>query len=309
VKTRLKELQRNWTLKVFSLMISILLFLFVSVESSTVIDVEYAIDYRTADDIMLTSPAPRKLTATLKGPWATFRTFGNLETVVIDLSTAEPGTLRHRIDVSDVAPPTGMKVMSIRPSEIELGLDRRVEKLVSVEVDPLGRPAFGFDIVEIRVDPPRVRVEGPMSKIRVLDFVHTRPINLRDRTEDLTVEAELRPPTPPLRLVDRTAVSVFVDITEDVTSRDLNLPVVLVNAPSGATATPDIVEVELKGPRHVVDRLGQDALQAVIDVSPEASLGETKFEKTVSIRPELPERTVVVGALPSVMVTLPGRRR
>lgn len=312
MRPRLKWLTENWRLKVFSLVVSILLFTFVSVEYSTVVGVEYPIDYRTADDIMITTTdRPSTLKVTLKGPWATFRSFSDLPPVIIDLSGEAPSPLplRKTIQSEWIKSPAGMSVVALQPSQVEITLDRKVEKAVAVEPDYDGRPAFGFDIDEVVIAPPRVRVVGPLSEIRTLDFVHTKPVKLADRSEDLTVEAELKRPSALVRYIDRATVTVTVSITEVTTNRAFELPVRIENAPEGTEKNPDLVKIEIKGPRHLVDRLAKDAFGAVIDASAQVAEGKLTFEKPITIKPDLPERTKLVGETPKVTVTLPGGRR
>lgn len=303
-------LTRNWTLKLFSLGVASLLFLFVSVESGNLVEVSYPLLFETPRELMITSEVPPRLTATLRGPWANFRNFSNVKPVVIKLDEVEPGTIRRRIETDAISPPAGMSVVALRPSEVEITLDRVVEKLVMVEVDPLGRPAFGFEIASMRADPPRVRVAGPLNRMRTLDFVHTKPVPLRDLEESLEEDVNLQPPLPPLRLVDRTSVTVYVDIVEEFAERTLELPVVLANAPRGSHPVPEVVTVTLKGPRRFVDRLDKESMAALVDLRGGEELeGVDTVEKIVAFRPELPERTQVVGGAPKVAVLLGKRRR
>lgn len=301
-------LTENLFLKIFSLAMAVLLFLFVNVESSNAVDVEFAIEYRTDADIVIASDAPDRLHATLRGPWASFRSFDDLAPVVVDVTGVGPGTLRYRIEETQVRAPAGMSVASIRPSEIELTMDRLVEKEISVQVDNLGQPAFGFEIVEIKVTPARVRVEGPAARMRLVDFVHTEPIDLRDRQEDLEVDVALRPPPPPVRLPERASVKVLVDLREEIMERSFQVPVQLDNAPAGASVRPDNVRVTLKGPRRVVDTLQRRPFAAVVDLTQAVHDGATIVEAVPKIRP-LVDGTQVVGQVPSVQVSLPRASR
>jgi len=300
---------KDWNLKVFSLLVSVVLFLFVNLQSGTSVNVEFPIEYRTADDIMLVADTETTLIATMKGPWASFRSFADVPPVVIDLREKLPGPVLFRLSAGHIRTPAGMEVLSFRPYQLEIELDRRVEKLVAVEVDPLGRPGFGFEIADMHADPPRVRVEGPMSKMRTLDFVHTRPVDLRDREDDLSIEVELRPPLQPLRLTERKAVMVFVDISEEFSQRNFELPVRLVGAPSFAKVTPRVVLVTIKGPRRVVDGLDAKTLEAVVDVEAEMAARLKRFEKTIALSPELPDRAQILGGAPKVGITIPRRHR
>lgn len=308
---RLSFFTENFRLKLFSVVVGVMMFLFVNVESNTPVEVDFNVVYRTADDIVLISEPPSRVSVTLRGPWANFRSLmvGQLEPVVVDLSETGPGTKVLRIEPSDVDPPTGMNAIAVAPSEVEVTLDRLIEKQVPVEVDFLGRPAFGYEIQEVEVKPPRVRVRGPRNRMKTLDFVYTRAIDLAEQNEDLEREVDLRPPAPSLRLVDRPTVEVRVDLREEVLERRLELPVQLVGGVEGSQVAPDVVSVTLKGPRRIVDRLTPEDLQAVVDVEAETSRGLRVFDKTVELKPELPERTQVIGTLPVVKVTTSRRRR
>ena len=304
-------LTQDWTLKLFSLGVAILLFLFVTVESATPIDVDFRVEYRTADDIMLTNDAPTTLHTTLQGPWASFRNFdiSELEPVIIDLTQAGPGTLRHVIDTDDINPPGGMRVVAIRPSEMEVTLDRRVERLVPVHPDIPERPAFGYEILDVRLVPPRVRVVGPVTRMQSIDFITTRPIDVSGREDDLSLEVDLRPPPPPLRLVDKR-VLVFVEIGEEFVQRTFqNVPVRVEGGPRGIRPSVNSVTVTLKGPRRIVDKMDKDHLEAFVNIEAEVSAGETKVEKNIQLRPDLPERTQVVAPIPKIEVQLPPARK
>jgi YbbR domain-containing protein len=301
-----KFLTEDWTLKLFSLGVAVLLFLFVTVESATPVDVDFRVEYRTADDIMLTNDAPTTLHTTLQGPWAAFRSFdiGDLEPVIVDLAQAGPGTLRHAIDTSNINPPGGMRVVSVRPGEIEVTLDRRVERQVPVHPDIPEAPAFGYEILDVRIVPPRVRVVGPVSKMQTIDFITTRTIDITGREDDLSLEVDLRPPPPPLRLVDKR-VLVFVEIGEEFVQRNFqNVPVKVDNAPKGSHVNPGAVVLTIKGPRRIVDKMDKDSLEAFVDVGAEANDGLTTVEKPIGLRPELPERTQIVAPVPKVEVQI-----
>ncbi|MEZ4271242.1 MAG: CdaR family protein [Myxococcota bacterium] len=294
------------SLKLFSLLMAIVLFFFVNLESTTPVDVEFAVDYRTDEDQMVTNSAPNRITTTLKGPWAALRSLAtsDLEPVVVDLSGRGPGLLRHRIETSDIHPPTGMVVISISPSELEIDLDRRIEKEVPVEVVTLGRPAFGFKIAQMQANPARVRVAGPLTEMQTLDFVYTRPVDLQDREEELQLDVELRLPLPPIRLLERKSVKVFVDISEESSRRNIEIPVLLKGAPEGSLAIPSAVSLTIQGPQRLVDVLDTSVLVASVDVTAELGRGLTEFDKMVEVT-ELPERTQVVGSAPKVAIKLP----
>jgi YbbR domain-containing protein len=301
----------DWSLKAFSLGTAILLFLFVSFENDTPVDVDFRIDYRVADDIILSADAPTVVHTTLQGPWAKFSSFDilDLEPVIIDLSQAGPGNTRHVITTSNVRPPGGMRVVAVLPGEIDVTLDRRVERQVDVHLDIADAPAFGYEVAEVQLTPKKVRVSGPAAKMQALEYITTRSLEVMGREENLTVDVDLRPPSPPLRLIDKR-VQAFVVIHEEFVQRTfLGVPVLIEGAPPGSIATPDTVTVTLKGPRRALDKIEKDVLVAVVDSAAEADADASHADKAIKLRPELPERTQMVTPVPRVEVSLPSPRK
>ena len=305
-----KALSNNLRMKVFSLGVALVLFAFVSVENSTPVDVDFRLEYRLADDMMLVNDAPLVVHTTLRGPWAAFRSFDSLdlEPIVLDLQAAGPGTVRHFVDLAGVHPPGGMRVVSVRPADLEVVLDRRIMRELPVHADISQVPAFGYEVMDVRLVPARVRVVGPAAKMQGVEFLSTRSIDIHDREDDLNLEVDVRPPPPPLRLLDRR-VTAFVEISEEMVQRTFGS--VFVTVTGGATdavAVPPDVPLTIKGPRKVVERLAEDAVLAGVDVAAEVAQGAPSAVKSVALRHFLPERTQLVGPMPRVRVELAGRK-
>jgi YbbR domain-containing protein len=270
----------DFSTKIIALFLSVLLFLFVNIESATPINVDFKIIYRLPEGMVLTNEAPTLLHATLQGPWSGFRKLDpdSLQPVEIDLSRAGPGTLQYNIHDTDVQPPVGMRLLAMRPSELQLNIDRRVERLVPVNVDLSHEAAPGYEIGEIKIDPPKVRVVGPASKLQTLEFVSTKPIDVSQSHEAVQQRVELRTPLLPLKIVDKT-VTVQIEINEQTAQRRVELPV---HAPLGVVINPPRVTVVLKGPAKLLDNVKD----VIVDVNPEAAEGLRHIEKMVILRPE-----------------------
>ena len=302
----LSSLTENLSLKLVSLAVSVMLFLFVSVESATPVDVDFRVEYRTADDIMIVGEAPSVVHATLRGPWATFRRYdpNELKPIIIDLSDGGPGTVRHQVDTADIIAPGGMTVVAVRPSELQLLLDRKTERRVPVQVDLVGRPAFGYELESVTPKPRELRVIGPAREMQSLDFVFTRPVDVEGRQADFTAEVDAKAPPPPLRLKDKK-VAVAVRVVEEMVTRSFDdLAVSVDNAPAGTRAEPERVSVVLKGPRSIVDTLDPKTLVPYVDAQPELDGGVPVFQKAADLRGR-PDRAQWIGTAPTIQVTVP----
>lgn len=306
----LKGLAENLGLKLFSLLVALLLFLFVGFDRGTAVDVRFPLEVRTPHDLLVVSELPHDIAVTLKGPWATFRSYKRLQPVVLDLKDAEPGKIRRSLEASDIPTPTGMRVVAIRPATIDAVLDSRIEKAVMVEVFIEGHPAFGYELAEITTEPKRVRVVGPAEAVGTMNLVLTRPVSVADRDSGVSVTVALKPPTPPVRLGEDEPhrVKVFVDIREEILQQTFVVPVVAEKALRGTRLSKETVRISLKGPRSAIASLKDGDLRAVVDASPREDGGRT-FEAVAELMPQLPERIQQMGQSPKVEVTLPLRRR
>ncbi len=293
----------NLLLKLFSLLTSVALFVFVNIGSTTTIDVDFPLEYMNLpDDIIIEGDPPKVVHATLRGPWASFRTYvtNDLKPVVISMKGAGPGLMRHIIELGNITAPGGMTIDSVRPTEIVLELDRRVDRLVPVQPDLVGKPDLGFEIEAVATTPTHVRVSGPTERMQELEFIPTRELDIEGRRDDVILETDVKAPPGPFRIKEKTVV-VTVRIVEELGTRTFgDLPVRLEGAPPETKVTPDRVTVKLKGPRSVLEAIDPATLAPYIeleDVGPEAEL-------SIKLRGN-PERTQWIGAAPRVQVTLP----
>lgn len=295
----------DWILKFFSLATATVLYFFVAVQSETPVEVDFPIQFRLPEDVTLTGDSPNTVHVTLQGPWATFRAFSptELQAVSIDLSEAGPGPIERQIDTTDIPSPIGMRVLSVRPSKIQLMLERMMERQIPIRVDIRDRPAYGYEIVDVHSDPAKARVVGPVSQVQSLDAIYTRALSIAEREDDVSTDVDLRPVAAPLVLKD-LQTKVLIDIGEEFVERRLgDVTIRMDNAPKGTRTVPDHVPVNVKGPRRIVDKLAPDLVVAFVDVAEDAELGHGAFEKNVEF--ELPDRTLLIGAPPKVLVQLP----
>lgn len=312
---RFQWLTQELPLKAFSLGLALALYFFVSVENDRSVDVDFPIEYRTADDIELIGEYPTTINVTIAGPWASVRSYDpdRLAPVRIDLRDAGPGPVRRKLDVSDVNAPGGMTVVAMTPTQVDVTLDRKIEKQLPVTADlGIDRPAYGFEVVASSTEPEKVRVIGPATLMATIETVYTRPLNLAGREEGFSEEIELRPLPAPLRLRDKV-VAVDVDIREETATRVLAATVRCRDLPVGTELQfePEVVKVEVRGPKRLVDSFDKQGLVAYLDIGNELDDGVRDFEKNVSVE-GLPDRVGLSGSLPSVhvkVVKLVSRRR
>ncbi|MCL4683511.1 hypothetical protein KJ059_02050 [Myxococcota bacterium] len=108
----------------------------------------------------------------------------------VDVSGAKPGRADYEVDVSRFDFPRGSRVVSRSPAQIPITFERRATRPVKVRADVEGRPALGYEMGRVQIDPPRVRITGARSEVLRLSEVVTEMVDITGATE--TIEREVR---------------------------------------------------------------------------------------------------------------------
>jgi YbbR domain-containing protein len=163
-------------------------------------------------NLVLLSSVPDTISLQLRGPLTkSLSAAAGLE-VYLDLSDARPGRSLFTIDAAGISLPSDVEVVSIEPAEITLELDRLVSANLPIQPILEGVPAPGFAIDDVRATPLQVNIQGPESKLAVLELIETTPVSVEGATGP--VEASVLPSLadPLLRSLTVVPIVVRVDI-------------------------------------------------------------------------------------------------
>jgi YbbR domain-containing protein len=109
----------------------------------------------------------------------------------VNLEGAKPGKAVYLVDETTLVLPQGAKILSRSPATIELEFESRGRKSVRITADLEGEPAVGFVFTEVKIDPPRVWLEGARSKVLRLTEVMTETVEVAGLSEPLEREVRL----------------------------------------------------------------------------------------------------------------------
>jgi YbbR domain-containing protein len=194
----------------------------------------------------------------------------------LDLTDVAPGerVVSLSPETVYVALPQGIKLIEVQPSRIPIRLEAVEEKEVEVKVQTKGNPADGFEVYISSALPPNIRVRGPASFTKKLDFVETDKIDLSGKKDEFTAKQVGVSVANPNAAVLDTVVDVYIRIGEKRVERSFTVPV---SGPAGKTAT-----FIIYAPRTLLSRIKPDAFRV------EMSLGDNGAESPhVTLPPEL----------------------
>jgi YbbR domain-containing protein len=136
---------------------------------------------------------------------------GNLR-VVLDLRDAYAGTNLITLQTNHVIAPLGVEVLQVDPGAVTVTLERtgRIEAPVEPTVE--GRPAPGFHVRQVVVEPRTIAVFGPESRLKYPIAVVTERVSIEGRRDTVVQDVNVGVVDAQLRLRNPGTVRVTVRI-------------------------------------------------------------------------------------------------
>ena len=144
----------------------------------------------------------------------------------------------------------------LEPKEIEIVLDRRIERNVPVQSKlRLGIAEAHIQVGPMRTDPLFVRVIGPQAQVEKLDYIATDSVDLQDVTEEINLVLPLQLPEQRL-ILDPETVNIQADV-QILAEDDLSgVPIKIRNGGSVQLSTdPAFARVKVRGGVDVIAKL------------------------------------------------------
>lgn len=213
----MKIFTKNPILKIISLILAIILWLFVKSERGGEVGLVVPLElYSLPSRLIATRVTGEAINVRIHGPLSQLERLSTKEIRArIDLSRAKLGPNSFDILPNNFNIPQGLKVSQISPSSVKVELDRVIDKIVRVKPVVKGRPPKGYQVIKISVDPPYVNLQGARRQLSDLREVLTEEVDISDLKETVKVEAPLK--LTDLRLTKGTGkrIKVIVEIEEE----------------------------------------------------------------------------------------------
>ncbi|HET9527347.1 MAG TPA: CdaR family protein [Pyrinomonadaceae bacterium] len=249
----------DWSLKLLSLAIALVLWLVVTGQNEPVTaHVNVQLNFIRPQALEISNDPPRTVDVMLTGSRNKLDDLTALDLVAtVDLSDQQPGERVLRLaDKAQISLPQGVKVDGFQPSAIPIRLESIVERQIPIEAKVEGKPADGYQVYAVRPSKGSVLVRGPESRVNALQKVMTETIWLSGHKETFTANLNIDVPDTKIDLLD-PVVTVEVDIAESPVERTFS-GVKLANVVSGEAPT---WTVTVSGPPSMLDKLKPEDLQ------------------------------------------------
>jgi len=256
----------DWSLKLLSLAIAVVLWLLVTGQNEPVTaHVNVQLNLIRPQSLEISNDPPRIVDVMLTGSRNKLDDLTSLDLVAtVDLSDQQAGERVVRLeDKAQISLPQGIKVEGFQPSAIPIRLEPIVERQVAVEPKLEGKPPEGFEVYGIHPSKGSVAVRGPASRVNSLEKVMTETIWLTGHKESFTAANVAIDVSDPK--VDLLEPSIRVEIQIGEARVEKTFSDVVVNSPNGGKVQPATTSVTLLGPTSLLDTLKAEELKITVD--------------------------------------------
>jgi len=265
----------NLNLKVGSIVVAVFLWLFAKGEQTG--DRQFAVPLvlrNVPEGLTTVERMPETIDVVLSGDnkeLVKLRFWGEPYAVLDMTEAAADRVFRVSLSPANVVVPreSGVQVVEVRnPKSLDLEVDQRLERRVPVFPVVEGDLADGYYLLGTpETVPDSVTIYGPSSVVQSFSSVATEPLSISGRRARVESSRRIEFEGPwNLHAVPRE-VRVIVDVegTEVVTLP--SVPVEFRHEPGFASVTvdPDVIELQVAGPAHLIARLSAADVTVLID--------------------------------------------
>jgi len=255
----------DWSLKLLSLAIAIVLWMLVTGQNQPVTaHVNVQLNFIRPPALEISNDPPRTVDVMLTGSRSKLDDLTSLDLVAtVDISDQRAGERVLRLaDKAQITLPQGIKVDGFQPSAIPIRLEEMVDRQVVVEPKLEGKPDDGFEVYSVYANKSSVAVRGPASRVNALQKVATESVWLAGHKESFTaMNVALDVSDPKVDLLE-PMVSVVVEIGERRIEK--NFSGVPVTTDSGERVQPATTSVTLLGVASFLEALKPEDLRIVL---------------------------------------------
>ncbi len=260
-------LLNNIELKIFSIILSILVWYAIIGQETSEAMMFVPIEYQNLPDYLEIVNNPRKIIElTLKGPSAFLKKLSPQDLKVsLDLSHAQPGDKTFFSSELNIDVPLGISVSKINPSFIKITFDITARKEIPIKPTFSGKLEYGYKLTSVSLEPNHILVEGAQKILNKLTYIHTDPINLEGLKENAIFNVSISGDMPNVRLLESPEITVHLKIEEIYAEKIIKRLAIELNNKKIKYYSPHYVSLSLKAPIRIIENLDLNAIRAIIE--------------------------------------------
>ncbi|MBD3285129.1 hypothetical protein GF359_01980 [candidate division WOR-3 bacterium] len=294
----LKWIVKDWWLKLIALLAAIFLWFFAKLELEYTRQIKVPLDFsplpkeyfvakKDVDSVLVDVKSKGK--HLLRMWWKNRKE--PIAGIIMPVSSVNEGTERIRIGPENVNLPAEIRVISLNPYQINLKIQRRVDRKVPIIVLTEGKTSGEFTVHKFK-HPPNVHIYGSSEEVKATTQLFTEALNI-DSLEgfpDSTVVMEryvaVEIPEELNLFVEPESVLVKFTVEPKAIKEIKDIPIKLEgkSAHRQVILFHDEVDLTLEGPRSLLEDLNPEDVEVTVSVGA-LDTGHHKVPATFSLEP------------------------
>ncbi len=220
---RLSKLLENWPAKLISLVAAILIYIFYQISILETKNIAVPLYVYENGSMRVISMPEKTVHITVKGMRDNIVTLEAVDfKTYIDINSfAEEGEYEVpvKVQLSDTATVIETLEVQVRPSKVKVTVAEYASAYVPVSPSLSGSPAKGYELGDVLVTPPSIRIYGPKDIVESIDHLITDQISLNERSEPFVLETAIVNDNDMIEFPEIRQVSVSAGLVQTSTRK------------------------------------------------------------------------------------------
>ncbi len=201
--------------KLFALAVACALWVTFAGSPELVTSVSAPVEFQNMpQDLEMSSDTPERIYLEVRGSSSRLHGFELSHTsVVLNLASVRgPGEQTFTLDRGNIDLPYGVSLVRAIPGQLRLRFEALKNAEVPVRLRFSHPPPAGYRVSRASVEPPKVKIVGPESRVKDVGYAETDPINLANGAFRSEFRVHTFIPDPQVRLVSSPVVTVKIEL-------------------------------------------------------------------------------------------------
>jgi YbbR domain-containing protein len=183
----------NLGLKISALLISVLLWFFVTSRGQSEMSLEIPIEFKNIPvGLGILSSSNKSASLHIRGQERLMKNVKSSDIrVSVDLTKAKKGEGTFYVNKDDIKLPYAMYVTAVSPSSIKVRIDETVTKVVQVNPVLTGTPEKGSEVKSVKAEPSSVTVKGLRTEVRKITDLRTETLDVTGLKETTSQDLDI----------------------------------------------------------------------------------------------------------------------
>lgn len=226
----LENISHNWVQKIACIALSLIV---VQIYNGSLLEKRYIsvpLEYKYPDSLISSTILPRTVRASMRGESSIINSIRDEDIIArVDASYIKMEG-EHSIPIQFIKNNPLLQGQSIEmqaePQEVSMKLERKMQKTVNVKLAMDGVLPEDFFLASSTIEPAKINIEGPASRIEKIDMLTTEPVQVNNRTASFEGVAQVINADSLITFQGQSSVQYKIEVKEreiERTFQDVNI--------------------------------------------------------------------------------------